>query len=531
MRRRGAAGRTRPTAIIAPMSDEPQKPQPDRNALDFEDDIPTYRPESRGEATRSTEAPKAPSPEQDTTDGETTEPPRPQEPGTAPAPEEGDTTEPLDPGKAADANDGEKATPAPEPEAGDGPAAVAADGAGESGEPTPETPQAPPVAPAPGPQRRPRTRPAEEADDAAALREYFARQEAERRAADEEAKPAAEPKGDAAEETPGKADDEAPAPAAPDEVPAAASAASAAAAASSEKDEPAPEKSEDERKPAPAARESERSEDEDRGLFDEEPRRTHRSVYELSGRAAPRSIPAREPTPEPPLDEPEDTDEAYGDLFEGARSPEPTRSLAAAGAAAEDDYFDEPEDHITTEPPGEDEPDIDARRGTIDLGLLLLRLGTGLILVVQAIAVFFQLGEHNGVVALQDEYGAYAIGDVLGVAVPALGLAAGIFLIVGLLFPVFAAVATVVTGFGLLHEITELGAGLDVLAWGPEIISTGLLFGIVVVLQLTGPGRYGLDYQRSWARRPLASSWGFLLGAIVALGLVWVFGAGVNPLA
>ena len=58
-----------------------------------------------------------------------------------------------------------------------------------------------------------------------------------------------------------------------------------------------------------------------------------------------------------------------------------------------------------------------------------------------------------------------------------------------------------------------------------------ILFGISLALQFTGPGLYSFDYGRSWARRPLVSSWIFILLAIAGAVALWWFGAGVNPLS
>jgi putative oxidoreductase len=48
---------------------------------------------------------------------------------------------------------------------------------------------------------------------------------------------------------------------------------------------------------------------------------------------------------------------------------------------------------------------------------------------------------------------------------------------------------------------------------------------------LTGPGRYGFDAGRGWARRPFVGSFIALLVGIGAGIAVWVFLNGANPLA
>ncbi|APT84604.1 DoxX family protein [Corynebacterium aquilae] len=166
----------------------------------------------------------------------------------------------------------------------------------------------------------------------------------------------------------------------------------------------------------------------------------------------------------------------------------------------------------------------DPRRGTMDFGLLLLRLVLGAILGFHALAVFFSLAGNAGMVGLQNEYAQYTYPSMLAIAIPALELTAAVFLILGLMAPIASAVAIAATGFTLIHQIW---------AGGTEdgIILAGVLLGIAMVLQFTGPGRYGLDFSRGWARRPLASS--YVLGLLGVAGAValWWFGTGINPLA
>ena len=53
---------------------------------------------------------------------------------------------------------------------------------------------------------------------------------------------------------------------------------------------------------------------------------------------------------------------------------------------------------------------------------------------------------------------------------------------------------------------------------------------VAAALTLTGPGRYGLDAGRGWARRPFVGSFlALLLGIGVGVGM-WVLLNGANPL-
>ncbi|MDY5784770.1 DoxX family protein [Corynebacterium sp.] len=172
-----------------------------------------------------------------------------------------------------------------------------------------------------------------------------------------------------------------------------------------------------------------------------------------------------------------------------------------------------------------------ARRGTIDFGLFVLRLLVGAFLVLDAIKTFFRLGGSEGIAGLENAFSAYAFGDILAVVLPTLELAAGVFLVLGLLTPVAAMIAVIVTGFFAMHSIMGSGAGLNIFVWDAAVWLPLLLLGASLALQFTGPGFYAVDASRSWARRPLASSFIFAILGIAAAVLLWWFGAAVAPLA
>lgn len=170
------------------------------------------------------------------------------------------------------------------------------------------------------------------------------------------------------------------------------------------------------------------------------------------------------------------------------------------------------------------------RRGTIDFGILVLRLFFGAWLILKSVTVFFAMGSHGGINALQEQFGAYPYASTLAVAIPALELAAGVFLVFGLLTPVASALAIIATSFMAFHGITQAG-GLDIFDHESSVWFAVFLLIIAVVLQFTGPGKYSFDISRTWAIRPLASSWVFVVVAVAAAGALWWFGAAVNPFA
>ncbi|MGO2639143.1 DoxX family membrane protein [Corynebacterium flavescens] len=171
------------------------------------------------------------------------------------------------------------------------------------------------------------------------------------------------------------------------------------------------------------------------------------------------------------------------------------------------------------------------RRGTLDFGLFVARIALSAYLIVAGLGTFFGLGGNEGLSGLEAEYAGYAMPAVLAIVVPTLQLVAGAFLLFGLVFPFAAAVGVVVTAFGLLHTVAFAGAGFDVFAWPAQVWLALILVLLAVALQFSGPGFVSLDFKRSWARRPLASSWIWVVVAVAAAAALWWFGAGVNPLS
>ena len=252
---------------------------------------------------------------------------------------------------------------------------------------------------------------------------------------------------------------------------------------------------------------------------------------------------ARDVTPDDfdPLDglpyAPLGNEDTAGSTAVGASTSEQPATLT--GKAAPTEVFPEsPTETVHLDPtPAVAEPEPvrveepRAKRGTIDFGLLLLRLLLGGWLIVASVTTLFRLGGSDGISGLRDAFGDYAYGDGLAIVVPILQLAAGVFLVLGLLSPIASMVAVAVTGFMAVHGIVDATDSWNVFAWGAEAWLPIILFGLALGLQFTGPGFYGVDATRSWARRPIAWSWICALLGVVAAGLIWWFGTGVNPLA
>lgn len=283
----------------------------------------------------------------------------------------------------------------------------------------------------------------------------------------------------------------------------------------------------------------------------EEPKKSR--LFQRAGRAEPTVIkpkPAEAATTDPvPTSDP--AAEAKTETFESA-SRDTRDSLSFDSAAADTEttafpraeataetYDDVPSTVAVADPAIESSPETlvtdeepqRARRGTIDFGLLFVRLALGIYLLVAGASTFFKLGGNEGLSGLENEYGEYTMAAALAIGVPTVQLIAGAFLLLGLVTPLAAMFGLIVTGFEAVHGLNTSGDGLDIFAWDESVWLGLVLFAIAVALQFTGPGFISLDFNRSWTRRPLATSWIFVVIGVAALVAIWWFGTGVNPLS
>ena len=199
-----------------------------------------------------------------------------------------------------------------------------------------------------------------------------------------------------------------------------------------------------------------------------------------------------------------------------------TAGAATVADADDRDFRDEDEDGRA----------LDPRRGTLDFGLLLLRLGVGGMLLMLGLATFFQFGGAPGIGALEAQFAdnGYNFAGIIAVAIPTVQVIAGGLLVLGLATPLGAALALAISAFLTMFEVAVGDSGWNVLAAGAEPVRLHLaLTAAALALQFTGPGRYGIDFGRGWARRPLASSWIFCILAIAAAIGLWYLTAGQLP--
>jgi putative oxidoreductase len=173
------------------------------------------------------------------------------------------------------------------------------------------------------------------------------------------------------------------------------------------------------------------------------------------------------------------------------------------------------------------------RRGTQDLGLLLLRATVGAILVAHGLQKAFGIWGGQGLDSFKNSLSdmGYQHADVLTYVAAGTQMAAGVLLVLGLFTPLAAAAALAYVINGLAANVAaqhDAGYIGFLLPGGYEyqILLTAALVAIILV----GPGRYGFDAGRGWARRPFLGSFAaLLLGIGVAVG-AWMLLNGTNPL-
>jgi putative oxidoreductase len=189
--------------------------------------------------------------------------------------------------------------------------------------------------------------------------------------------------------------------------------------------------------------------------------------------------------------------------------------------------------------PTEIEPDGDARdlagrRGTQDLGLMLLRVGLGALLIAHGLQKAFGWWGGSGLGGFEQSLAdmGYQHANILTYAGAGAQIGAGALLVLGLFTPLAAAAALAYLINALLASVAaqpDSGYFPFFLPDGHEYQVT--LIVVAAALVLTGPGSYGFDAGRGWARRPFIGSFVALLAGIGAGIAVWVLFNGANPLA
>jgi putative oxidoreductase len=193
-----------------------------------------------------------------------------------------------------------------------------------------------------------------------------------------------------------------------------------------------------------------------------------------------------------------------------------------------------------TEPAEIDKRDDDdrqrdiGRRGTQHLGLLILRVGLGVVLAAHGMQKLFGWWGGSGLAGFKNSLSdvGYQHADILAYVSAGGEIVSGALLVLGLFTPVAAAGALAFLINGLLVTISAKPHSHNLtyfLPDGHEYQITLIVMAVAVIL--AGPGRYGLDGGRGWAYRPFIGSFVALVVGIAAGIGVWVLLNGVNPIA
>ena len=225
----------------------------------------------------------------------------------------------------------------------------------------------------------------------------------------------------------------------------------------------------------------------------------------------------------------------------GAGSPDTATTAFPADGSTDSSQFAESGGYDMSAPlPFGGEPttiapetrDVVGPRGTLDLGLFILRVTVGVLLTMRGLQKLFGLFNGPGIdgtAQILAEAG-YDQARVLAIAGGAIELVAGVMLVIGLAAPIAAAGLLGLIGLGIAITLTGnepvplLGTttrGLE----APVLYAAGLL-----ALLFTGPGRWAVDRKWGWSYRPRFSGLIWLLLVAVIAALVWYFLNGTNPL-
>lgn len=174
----------------------------------------------------------------------------------------------------------------------------------------------------------------------------------------------------------------------------------------------------------------------------------------------------------------------------------------------------------------------DDRRGTLDLGLLLLRLvigGTFIYHGLQKATGWFHGPGLDGIKTAM-ESGGWKHVDIAAPMLIAGELGGGVLVVLGLASPLAAgALLAVILDAWMWKQ--GMVPGFQYSAKGNSTELESILVGLTTVLILTGPGRLSLDRNRGWSTRPFMGSLAAFVAAVAVSILTYIYLHGGNPLA
>ncbi|BCN54894.1 DoxX family protein [Prescottella equi] len=213
--------------------------------------------------------------------------------------------------------------------------------------------------------------------------------------------------------------------------------------------------------------------------------------------------------------------------------PEPTVSEPiVSGPTASEPIVSEPVTvaaPVAVSPQAPPPESTEQRRGTLDVGLFVLRLAVGGTLLAHGLQKLTGWWNGPGLGGYRDDLVTAGFDHARALAVAgAVGeVAGGALLILGLLTP-FAGAAVLAVMINAWCLKQSALPGLEYFA--PDGVEYETLLGAAAAaIVLTGPGRIALDGRRKWATRPHVGSVVILLVGVAAGLTVWFVFNGANP--
>jgi putative oxidoreductase len=163
-----------------------------------------------------------------------------------------------------------------------------------------------------------------------------------------------------------------------------------------------------------------------------------------------------------------------------------------------------------------------AWNGAADIGLLILRFLIGGLFFAHGAQKVLGLWGGAGLGGTAENlrgYGFVARADALSWALGITEMAAGAFVVLGLLTPLAAAGLVAIK---IVAVVVKWGAVPLYAAAAPDALEVDLLLGGgALALLFTGAGRIALDRGRTWQRRPLPYAWLCLVVALAVAAAVY----------